>query len=247
LCHAKTAPVEEAIDFNNFFPEAAKPAAIRKRWADMHGAEPLEDENRHKSELAHQKAEPPSMAAQDIANALPAVVPLQSVPQHLANSPPQSLQLVPLAGVPVDPQPPPVAGIHVVSVQSTVYAPWWLQCLCCYAWFWTTSTTGYIKVQCKPLVTVIHNCVLPISSIVLLSSLGFVCISVISQFEDMANIDMQRTAQGIAHSIEQSLHSAMAPNSVNSLQSSNGTIVLPANPSPGTLSVLLSSLTALGR
>ena len=221
---------------------------------------------------AGESSEPFALGAQGVANVSPAVVPLQGVPQHSANSPPQnlqSLQLVPVTGVPVDPQPPPVAGIHVVSVQSTVYAPWWLQCLCCYAWFWATSTTGYIKVQCKPLVTVIQSCVLPLLSIVLLSSLGFVFVSVISQprilvgltarllgyiprmlfssvtqFGEMANNEMQRTAQELALSIEQSLQPAMVLNSVNSLQSSNGIILLPTNPSPGTTSVLLSGLTA---
>ena len=207
---------------------------------------------------------------------LPAAVPLQGVPQQTANSPPQNpqnLQLVPVTNVPAGPIHVVCgsreSGVRVVSVQSTIYAPWWLHCLCYYAWVWVTSTTGYIKVQCKPLVTVIQSCVLPLLSIVLLSSLGFVFVSVISQprilvgltarllgyiprmlfssvtqFGEMANNEMQRTAQELALSIEQSLQPAMVLNSVNSLQSSNGTILLPTNPSPGTTSVLLSGLTA---
>jgi len=216
------------------------------------------------------------LAAQELANVLPAAVPLQGVPQQTANSPPQNpqnLQLVPVTNVPAGPIHVVCgsreSGVRVVSVQSTIYAPWWLHCLCYYAWVWVTSTAGYIKVQCKPLVTVIQSCVLPLLSIVLLSSLGFVFVSVISQprilvgltarllgyiprmlfssvtqFGEMANNEMQRTAQELALSIEQSLQPAMVLNSVNSLQSSNGIILLPTNPSPGTVSVLLSSLTA---
>jgi hypothetical protein len=117
------------------------------------------------------------LAAQELANVLPAAVPLQGVPQQTANSPPQNpqnLQLVPVTNVPAGPIHVVCgsreSGVRVVSVQSTIHAPWWHPSV------WVASTTGYIKVQCEPLVTVIQNCVLPIGSIVLLSSLGFVYI-----------------------------------------------------------------------